>query len=194
LTVDLATVNRAVKDLKPTTYYLKLSPHADVIQLKQHLAPGREADLTVTMVDNLIPWSILYLQVGLFALAAILIGIALVNVFNTSLLAVQEKLKTIGVLKTVGMTPGQVVAMVNTTAGVLGLLAVVAGIPLGLAFTKGILTSLSRSYGIGEVNVTLNFFYMLILIPLMVGISMIGSLIPARQAAKVSIVKVLRYE
>jgi putative ABC transport system permease protein len=92
------------------------------------------------------------------------------------------------------MTPGQVVAMVNTTAGVLGLLAVVAGIPLGLAFTKGILTSLSRSYGIGEVNVTLNFFYMLILIPLMVGISMIGSLIPARQAAKVSIVKVLRYE
>jgi putative ABC transport system permease protein len=165
-----------------------------VTQLKQHLAPGREADLTVTKVDNLIPWSILYLQVGLFALAAILIGIALVNVFNTSLLAVQEKLKTIGVLKTVGMTPSQVVAMVNTTAGVLGLLAVVAGIPLGLAFTKGILTSLSRSYGIGEVNVTLNFFYMLILIPLMVGISMIGSLIPARQAAKVSIVKVLRYE
>ncbi len=194
LMVDLATVDRAVKDLKPTTYYLKLNPYADLSRLKHHLTPGRESDLTLTLVDKLVPWSVLYLQVGLFALAAILIGIALVNVFNTSLLAVQEKLRAIGVLKTVGMTPVQVVAMVNTTAGFLGLLAVAAGIPLGLVFTKGILTSLSQSYGIGEVNVSLNLVYILVLIPLMVGVSMIGSLIPARQAAKVSIVQVLRQE
>ncbi|MFN8455704.1 MAG: FtsX-like permease family protein [Anaerolineae bacterium] len=156
--------------------------------------PGRHADLTLTLVEKLIPWSILYLQVGLFGLAAILIGIALVNVFNTSLLAVQEKLRVIGVLKTLGMTPLQVVAMVNTTAGFLGLLAAAVGIPMGLVFTKGILTSLSQAYGIGEVNVTLNLLHALLLIPLMVAISTVGSLIPAQQAAKVSIVRVLRHE
>lgn len=194
LMLGLPTATRAVKHLSPTTYYLKLSPAANVTQLKHHLQPGREADLTLTLVDKIIPWSVLYLQVGLFGLAVILIGMALVNVFNTSLLAVQEKLRAVGVLKTLGMTPGQVVTMVNTSTGFLGLLATLAGIPLGLVFTKGILTSLAQAYGIGEVNVTLNYLYVLLLIPLMVAVSMIGSLIPARQAANVSIVRVLRNE
>ena len=93
-----------------------------------------------------------------------------------------------------GMTPAQVVAMVNTTTGFLGLLATGAGIPLGLFFTRGILASLSQAYGIGEVNVTLNYLYLFLLIPMMVAVSMVGSLIPARQAANISIVRVLRNE
>jgi putative ABC transport system permease protein len=194
LMVNLSTVERAAKQAKPTTYYLKLAPNIDTTRLKQHLVAQRDADLTVTLVDEGIPWSIFYLQVGIFALAAILIGIALINVFNTSLLTVQEKLKTIGVLKTVGMTPGQVVGMVNTTAGFLGLLATLIGIPLGLIFTKAILTLLSQNYGISEVNLSLNIFYVLLLIPLMIGISMLGSFIPGRQAARLPIVQVLRNE
>jgi putative ABC transport system permease protein len=127
-------------------------------------------------------------------LATILIGIALVNVFNTSLLAVQEKLRVVGVLKTLGMTPAQIVTMVNTTAGLIGFLATGFGIPLGLAFTKGMLTTLSTTSGFGEVNITLNFFYIILLIPLMVGISMIGSFIPGRQAANLPVINVLRRE
>jgi putative ABC transport system permease protein len=134
------------------------------------------------------------LQLAIFALAAILIGIALVNVFNTSLLAMQEKVRMIGVLKTVGMTPAQVVAMINSTAGVLGLLATVVGIPLGFLLTRSLMGVLSRSYGFGEVNVALNLLYVLLLIPLMVAVSMVGSLIPGRRAARLSIVKVLRDE
>jgi len=194
LMVNLSTVERAAKQVKPTTYYLKLKSNFNANQLKQHLVDQRDADLTLTLIDEGIPWSILYLQVGIFVLAAILIGIALINVFNTSLLTVQEKLKTIGVLKTVGMTPGQVVGMVNTTAGFLGLLATLIGIPLGLVFTKGILTILSQSYGISEVELTVNVLYMVLLIPMMVGISMAGSFIPSRQAARLPIVQVLRNE
>jgi len=192
--VNLSTAERAAEQAKPTTYYLKLYPNINPNRLKQHLMEQRDADLTVTLVDEGIPWSIFYLQVGIFALAAILIGIALINVFNTSLLTVQEKLKTIGVLKTVGMTPGQVVGMVNTTAGFLGLLATFIGIPLGLAFTKGILTVLSQSYGISRVELTVNVLYVVLLIPVMMGISMAGSFIPSRRAARLPIVQVLRNE
>ena len=194
LMVSLPIVARSIKQLKPTEYYLKLSAEADVVQLKQHLQPGRRPDLTLTLVEQAIPWSIFYLQLAIFALAAILIGMALVNVFNTSLLAVQEKLRVVGVLKTLGMTPVQVVTMVNTTAGILGLLAVALGIPLGLVFTKGMLTMLSNSFGFGEVDVTLNVLYILLLIPSMVGISMAGSFIPGWQAATAPIVNVLRRE
>lgn len=192
--VSLPTLARFMRDAKPETYHLKLAPNFEVDQLKQYLEPTAGSDLNLMMVEEGLPGSIIYLQVAVFGLAGILIGIALVNVFNTSLLAMQEKLRVIGVLKTVGMTPGQVMVMVNTTAGILGVLAVVIGVPLGLAFAKGLFSVLSELYGFGEVYVSLNFLYIAALLPVMVGISMLGSLIPSRQAAHLSIVRVLRNE
>jgi len=194
LMVSLPTVARVQRRAEPRTYYLKLAPDADTAQLKQYLEPRPDADLNLTLVGQAIPGAVFYLQLAIFALAGILIVIALINVFNTSLLAVQEKLRVVGVLKTLGMTPAQVVAMVNTTAGFLGLLAAGVGIPLGLAFTRAILATLSSTYGFGEVNVTLSLFYVLLLIPLMVVVSMAGSVIPGRWAARLSIVQVLRNE
>ena len=194
LMVSLPTITRLQKQAEPRTYYLKLDPDADTAQLKQYLEPRPDADLNLTLVGQAIPGAVFYLQLAIFALAGILILIALINVFNTSLLAMQEKLRTVGVLKTLGMTPAQVVAMVNTTAGLLGLLATGAGIPLGLALTRGVLATLSKTYGFGEVSVALNFLYILLLIPLMVVVSMAGSVIPGRRAARLSIVQVLRNE
>jgi putative ABC transport system permease protein len=194
LMVSLPTVARFMKDAKPETYHLKLTSDFEMDRLRQYLEPTPGSDLNLMLAEEGLPSSIVYLQVGVFALAGILIGIALVNVFNTSLLAMQEKLRVIGVLKTVGMTPGQVMMMVNTTAGILGFLAVVIGVPLGLAFAKGLFSALSEIYGFGEVYVSLNLLYVAALIPMMVGISMLGSLIPGRQAAHLSIVRVLRNE
>jgi putative ABC transport system permease protein len=123
-----------------------------------------------------------------------LIGIAAVNVFITSLLATQEKLRVVGILKTVGMVPAQVVAMINTAAGVLGLLAVAVGIPAGLALTGGMLTALSNAYGFGQVSLSFNGWAVTLLFPLIVSVSLAGSYLPARWAAKLSIVRVLREE
>ncbi len=192
--VSWPTVARLIRHAKPRTYFLKLSPDANTAQLKQYLEPRPEADLNLILVGQTLPGAVLYLQLAIFALAGILIVIALINVFNASLLAVQEKLRTVGVLKTLGMTPAQVVTMVNTTAGLLGLLATGAGVPLGLAFTRGMLATLSKAYGFGEVNVALNSLYVLLLIPVMVLVSTAGSVIPGRRAAKLSIVQVLRNE
>jgi ABC-type lipoprotein release transport system permease subunit len=56
------------------------------------------------------------------------------------------------------------------------------------------LTTLSASLGFGEVAISLNLFYLLMLIPLMVIVSMAGSFIPGRQAAALAIINVLRRE
>ena len=194
LMVSLPTISRFDKEAKPDTYHLKLSPNANIVQLKQYLEPRPGADLNLTLARESIPGTLIYLKFGVFALASILIGIALVNVFNTTLLAMREKLRVIGVLKTVGMTPTQVIAMAGVTAGSLGLLATGLGVPLGLAFTKGLLVTLSEFYGFGEAKVSFNFLYVLPLVPLMITISILGSYIPGRQAAALSIVNVLRSE
>lgn len=193
LMVSLPTAARHVKNAKPTTYYLKLDPSVNIEQLKPYIEPKPDSDLNLSPAVK-IPDYIIYLQLAVFALSAILIGIALVNVFNTSLLAMQEKLRTVGILKAMGMTPAQVITMAGTTAGSLGLLAVGSGIPAGLAFTKGLVNTLSGTYGFGETQVTLSYFYVLLLLPSIIGISVLGSLIPGWQAAQLSIVKVLHNE
>ncbi len=193
LMVSLPSITRW-KRFEPDAYFLKLRADCNPAQLKRYLEPKPDSDLSLTLLNRAIPSDVLYLQLAIFALSGILIGIALINVFNTSLLAVQEKLRMVGVLKTLGMTPAQVVTMVNTTAGFLGLLAAGIGIPLGLTFTRVLLATLSDVYGFGEVTVTINSLYAALLIPLMVVVSMAGSFMPGRWAARLSIVSVLQSE
>jgi putative ABC transport system permease protein len=194
LMVNLSTVTRVVKQAEPDTYFLKLAPDLDTEQLKRYIKPRQDTDLDITFVAQAIPDEVIYVQLAIFALSVILIGIALINVFNTSLLAMREKVRTVGILKTVGMTPAQVIAMANTTAGYLGFLAAVLGIPIGLVFTQALLNILSTSYGFSHIRATLSVLYILPLIPLIVLVSVAGSAIPGRWAAKVSIVQVLRSE
>ena len=192
--VNLSSASGLDRHAAPDTYYLKLSPGADTDKLRAYLEPDKESDLSLILVDEAIPSSVIYLQLAVFMLGGILIGIAIVNVFITSLLATQEKLRVVGILKTVGMVPAQVVAMINTAAGVLGLLAVLIGIPVGLALTGGMLTALSNAYGFGQVSLSFDVWVVLLLVPVIVLVSLVGSYIPARWAAKLSIVRVLREE
>jgi putative ABC transport system permease protein len=192
--VSLSSATRSVRQAEPDTYFLKLRDSSGVAELKRYLKDNSADDLNITLTQQAIPDDVLYLQLAIFALAAILIGIALINVFNTSLLAMQEKTRDIGILKTLGMTPGQVLAMTNTSAGFLGLIAALVGIPLGFALTKSLLASLSQTYGFGSVHVALNTIYIGGLIPLAVLVSVAGSILPGRRAARLPIVRVLRRE
>jgi putative ABC transport system permease protein len=192
--VNLSTVTRVVKQSKPDTYFLKLSSDFGTEQLRHYIRPRQDTDLNITFVAQAIPDEVIYVQMAILALSIILIGIALINMFNTSLLTMREKVRTVGILKTVGMTPAQVMAMANTSAGSLGLFATVLGIPTGLMFTQGLLNVLSAVYGFSDTNVTLGLPYIVYLAPVIVLVSVIGSTIPGRWAAKMSIVQVLRSE
>jgi putative ABC transport system permease protein len=194
LMVNLSSLSRLIKAHDPTTYFLKLTPGAEVPVLRSYLAPRKDSGLSLVTVGEVIPDSVIYLQIAIFALAGVLIVIAIVNVLIMSLLAAQEKLRTIGILKTVGMTPGQVITLFNTTAASLGALAVCVGIPLGLVTTRELLSLLSDSIGFGRISVSLNPLQAAVLIPFILLVSLLGSYLPARWAAQVFIVQVLRKE
>jgi putative ABC transport system permease protein len=194
LMADLSVIQTLDRDVEPRTYFMKLAVDHNKHILKRHLEPREDADLHLTWVGQAIPDVVYYLQLAIFALSAILIGIAMVNVFNTSLLSVQEKLRSVGVLKTLGMTPGQVITMITSTAAVLAMMASALGLPLGWLLTRSLITNLSTSYGFGHAHVTFNPAYALALFPLTMIVSIMGSLLPARRAARLSIVDVLRKE
>lgn len=194
LMVSRNTVAQWLKEAGTGTYYLRLSSQADPAALKQYLQPKPEADINLTIIQQKTPDFVVYLQTSLLALGVVLIAIALINVFNTTLLAVQEKRRLVGILKTVGMTPGQVVTMVNTSAAFLGLGAVAGGIPLGLLFTRWVLDWLLTFYGYGRLTLNLNIGYLVFLAPVVVGVSLLGSLAPARWAARQPAVQAFRAE
>ncbi|MBN2004785.1 MAG: FtsX-like permease family protein [Anaerolineae bacterium] len=194
LLANFSSVARLTSGSRPQVYYLKLTSDVDTARLKRYLEPREDADLSLTLAGQAVPAVVIYLQLALFILSAILIGIALVNVFNTTLLAVQEKLRIIGILKTLGLTPAQVLQMVNTSAGFLGALATLAGLPLGWILTKALLGMLAQMYGFGRVQVTLKFSYFLLLPLVMIGASIMGSFLPARRASRIPAVNILRCE
>ncbi len=177
--VGLESASKLDRHAAPYTYYLNLSPNADTDKLRAYLEPNKESDLSLVLVEEAIPDSVIYLQLAVFMLGGILIGIAVVNVFITSLLATQEKLRVVGILKTVGMAPLQVVTMINTAAGILGLLSVLIGIPVGLALTGGMLTMLSNAFGFGQVSVSFNYWAVLLLIPVIILVSLSWELYPS---------------
>jgi putative ABC transport system permease protein len=194
LMVNLSSVSGLVKHTDPSTYYLKLSPLASSNTIHTFLAPRRDSDLNFTLIEDAIPSTIIYLQLAIFMLAGILIGIAIINILIMSLLSAQEKLRVVGILKTVGMTPFQVISMFNTTAAFLGLLSMLAGVPLGLVLTKYLLNLMADFTGFGQIAVSLNALTILGLVPFTLLISVLGSFLPARWASRLRIVKILRQE
>jgi putative ABC transport system permease protein len=192
--VSLPAVSRLVKQAKPDTYFLKLGTDYDPGRLKEYLGAGPGGDLNLILVEEVITDDVFYLELAIFTLSGLLMGIALINVFNSSLLAVQEKLRTVGILKAIGMTPAQVMTMVGVTAGFLALLAAILGTPIGIMFTGGLMNVLAAGYGFGRVSVTLRGIYIVFLVPVTILISMSGSLIPGRWAAKRPVMSVLRSE
>jgi ABC-type lipoprotein release transport system permease subunit len=194
LMIGLPAVARRIGDPEPGIYYLKLDPDCDVAQLEHHLTPGQDGDLNLTTVPQAIPDEVHALQLALFALSGTLVTIALINVFNTSLLAMQEKTRSIAILKTIGMTPLQVVAMAGAAAALLGLLAAALGLPAGLLLTGGLLNTLSDYYGFGRVDVAFSPLHAAYVAPLVILLSAAGSAIPGRWAARASVVQDLRGE
>lgn len=194
LMVNLSSVSGLVKHTDPSNYYLKLSPSASPSAIRAFLSPRRDSDLNFTLITDAIPSTVIYLQLAIFMLASILIGIAIVNILIMSLLSAQEKLRVVGILKTVGMTPLQVIAMFNTTAVFLGLLSMLAGVPAGLALTKYLLNLMAGFTGFGHIAVSLDALTAFGLAPFILFISVLGSFLPARWASRLSIVKILRQE
>jgi putative ABC transport system permease protein len=124
-----------------------------------------------------------------------LVAIAVVNLLSTTMLGVRERFRDLGIVKAVGLTPVQVIGGVLVGVGAVAVVAVVAGIPLGLAATRGLLDELGRQTGIGVgVGVMPGWLDLAALLPVVVLLALLGGIGPARRAAGLRVAEALRYE
>jgi putative ABC transport system permease protein len=125
--------------------------------------------------------------------SALLVVVALVNLLTTLLLVARERVRDFGILKAVGLTPRGALGVVNAGAAVLGLVAIVFGIPAGILIFRTLIALTSPSEGTDIVG-TPGPLALALLIPAVLVVTALASSLPARRAAAVSAAEVLRAE
>ena len=128
----------------PTQYYAGVRPGTDPQAVANALtakldpngpAPAAVAGIQVTPNDN----GELIAVISLIALLTILlVVVAGLGVLNTVVLQLRERVHDLGVFKSVGMTPRQAIAMVVCSVTLIGLLAGIVGVPLGVLVHNGV--------------------------------------------------------
>jgi putative ABC transport system permease protein len=128
-------------------------------------------------------------------LSIALMVVAGVGMLNAMVLSTRERYRELACLKAIGLTPRQVLSSVVNGAVVLGGLAALIGIPLGLWLNTVVAQALSSSVG-GPPNlqISINWPGLGLLIPLTILVAALGAYLPARWAAQVPAAEVLRYE
>lgn len=120
--------------------------------------------------------------------------VAALGVFNTLLLTVRERRRDLGMLKSIGMTPRQVVVMTVTSVAWQGVVSGIIGIPVGVVvhrlITENVGTIVFREEMIDVWSAPL----LLGLALAGVVIAVLGALVPARSAARLPIAEVLHNE
>jgi putative ABC transport system permease protein len=139
----------------PTQYYAGVKPGASLQAVANALearldpngpGPGYAAGIQVTPNDN----SELIAVVALITLLTLLlIVVAGLGVLNTVVLQLRERVHDLGVFKSVGMTPRQAIAMVVCSVALIGLLAGIVGVPLGVLVHNGVVPVMGHAANTG---------------------------------------------
>ncbi|MFF0475379.1 FtsX-like permease family protein [Streptomyces sp. NPDC004284] len=130
-------------------------------------------------------------------LTLMLIIVSSLGVFNTVVLNTRERRKDLGMLKSLGMTPLQVIAMVMTSMTTLGAVGGLIGVPLGMLAHRIIIPLTGHGIGLDLPNSLLHVWNWPMASLLAFSGSMIaalGAYLPARGAAKAPTAEVLRTE
>lgn len=130
-------------------------------------------------------------------LAVLLALVAALGVLNTVALNVHERRRDLGMLKSIGMTPRQVVVMVVTSMAALGAVGGLLGIPLGIAAHRLVIPLTADAAHVALPASVLRVWepWPLALLALSgVAIAVLGALLPARAAARLTIAEVLHNE
>jgi putative ABC transport system permease protein len=198
-TIDWSTYLEINPTAQPHNYLIDLHAGANASAYAQRVAATAPDYLNVTTsAMNPAASVIAILNVVLAALVAILAAIAVAGVFNTLLLTTYERVRDTATLKALGMTPAQVVGMVVASACVVGALAGIIGVPVGVWLYQALLTLMGTAVGEALPSGLTARAYNPAILPLLalagVAVAAIGAALPAWMAARQPVAEILRAE
>lgn len=179
-------------------FMLKVQPGYDIEAVRQALEDtyGKRDHLIVD-ANRAIKGRVFGLMDQAFRLfdllALIAVAVAALGIINTLAMNVMERTQEIGVLRGVGLTRRQVVSMILAEAGVMGIIAGLLGLLLGMILARIFLLAMTAMSG---YRLTYVLPLSTVLTALLIGVvvSQIAAILPARRAASLRILEAIRYE
>jgi putative ABC transport system permease protein len=198
--LDWSTLAAADPGAEPDRYVVQLRPGADT-DAYAAAVQAREPDF-LTVIPNLASLESTSDTIntlnGLMSVLVLVLGlIAAAGVFCTMLLHVRERSRDLAILKAVGMSPRQLLAMVLTSSAVLGMVGGLLAMPLGVRAYRGLMTQLAHQIGNRPPPFAFDVLHPTTLYPLGVmglAIALAGAVFPARRAARSRAAEILRSE
>ena len=144
----LETLTAAEPGVAPGTYRLLAAPGvsrselADEIQ--QRAGPGVRVETIDTTDEALSTFTF-----AIRLVAFILMAMAAANLLTSLLTSTRESARRVGVEQALGFTPRQLVAQGAASGGVLGVVAVLVGVPFGLWLFRALADTVSEGIGVG---------------------------------------------
>ncbi|MFI1990423.1 FtsX-like permease family protein [Actinoplanes sp. NPDC020271] len=176
-------------------YQVQLEPGND---LDRYVGEVRAADPGLVAWNNTGTDSFEIIVAGFSTTLGVLLAlVAALGVLNTVALNVLERRRDLGMLKSIGMTPRQVVAMTVTSMAALGLVGGLLGVPLGILTHRFVIPMVSSAAHVRLPSSVLAVWspaVAALLVLAGVVIAVLGALLPARSAARLPIARVLHNE
>jgi putative ABC transport system permease protein len=113
-------------------------------RLQKELPPGVEVVRPGTLVSRTEGLVAAY-RLNLAVLSAIALFVGMFLIYQSVTLSVVRRRREIGLLRTLGMTPGQVLLLFLSEGAVSGLLGGFLGLILGMGFAKGVLAVMTQN-------------------------------------------------
>jgi ABC-type lipoprotein release transport system permease subunit len=188
---------RDLPDMAPGDFYYQVDL-AEGTDLQGYMAAVRAADPGLSPWDNSGGDDLTPVVAGFSTVLALLLAtVAALGVLNTVALNVLDRRRDLGMLKSIGMTPRQVITMLITSMAALGVAGGLIGIPFGMIAHRLVVPLAADAAKITLPGYVMDVWDPVVL-TLMAGsgvlIAVVGALLPARSAARLSIARVLHNE
>jgi putative ABC transport system permease protein len=129
-----------------------------------------------------------------YSLEIIAMLVAVLGLFNTLISLILERKREIGILRFIGAFTGQVKRMVLIEAGILGLIGSAMGFVAGVIVSYILIFVINKQSFGWTIQVHFPILFILIMVILFWGISLLSGLYPARLAAKLNPKEAVRVE
>lgn len=138
-------------------------------------------------------------KVAMFVILLLVIIVAALNIISTLILVTMEKTREIGVLRAMGTSRRSIRRIFLIEGGLIGVVGTVLGVGLGLVVCYFLkyhcpIELPEAVYGLNGLPVQVEVATVLEIMACSIGLSLLASVIPAIQAARLHIVEALRYE
>jgi putative ABC transport system permease protein len=124
----------------------------------------------------------------IYALLALTVIVALFGIVNTLVLSITERTRELGMLRAIGTSRRQVRGMIRMEAVIMSLIGGILGVVLG----TGLALLVSRA--VDDLTLSIPVVTVLALLLLAAVAGVLASVIPARRAARLDVLRALAYE